>query len=101
MAIAWPLALLAASTLPRRPRGRALALIAGGVVLLAPWVVHGRILLPQTDQARVRRLAAEVRGTTVPGQPVVSDLPLVALYAGRPRPRRPPIPASCAWTPAR
>ena len=84
VAIAWPLALLAASALPARPRGRPLALVAAGLTLLVPWVVHGRILLPAHDRAQVRQLAAVVRADTQPGQAVVSDLPLVALAAGRP-----------------
>lgn len=82
--VAWPLALLAASSVPRRAGPRALATAVAGLALLAPWAGHGRPTLDGPELGPVRAAAAVVRATTVPTDRVVSDLPIVPLLAGRP-----------------
>jgi hypothetical protein len=80
--MAWPLALLAGSTLPSRRH--LLAIAAAGALLLAPLAIAGRGTLSDTERGRLRAAAELVRSGTAPGQTVVSDLPLVPLLAGRP-----------------
>jgi hypothetical protein len=83
--VAWPLALLAASALPRALRsGRAWALVALGVVLAVPWTIHGRDTVPPAERAVLADAAAEIAARTAPRDAVVCDLPSVALLAGRP-----------------
>jgi hypothetical protein len=82
--VAWPLALLAASSLPRRlRRPRAWGLVALGVALVLPWTVHGRDIMPSSERAQLQAVAAEVAAHTAPSQSVVCDLPVVGLLAGR------------------
>ena len=81
--LAWPLALLAASTLPARLPPRALAAVAVGGLLLVPWAVRGRDTVEGSESQRIDAAAAIVRNQTEPGETVVSDLPLVPLEAGR------------------
>jgi hypothetical protein len=81
--LAWPLALLAASTLPTRVPARAVAAAALGGLLLVPWAVHGRETVREQDAARILAAADVVRAATDPAEPVVSDLPLVPLLADR------------------
>ena len=81
--VAWPLALLAASSLPRRPGPRALVAAGAGVALLLPWAGHGRDTFDDAELGRVRAAAEVVRAGTTPADRVVSDLPIVPLMAGR------------------
>jgi hypothetical protein len=81
--LAWPLALIAASTLPTRVPERAVAVAALGCLLLLPWAIRGRDTVQGAESARIDAAAAVVRSSTAPGQTVVSDLPLVPLTAGR------------------
>jgi hypothetical protein len=81
--LAWPLALIAASTLPTRLPRRALAAAALGCLLLVPWAVHGRETIRGEDAAGIHAAAEVVRSATSPGDPIVSDLPLVPLVADR------------------
>lgn len=82
--VAWPLALLAASAMPRGvPAARHVA-AALAVLLLAPWAVHGRETVEGRDRARLHQAAALVAGSTRSTDAVVSDLPLVPLLAERP-----------------
>jgi uncharacterized repeat protein (TIGR01451 family) len=81
--LAWPLALVAASTLPTRLPARAAAAAALGCLLLVPWAVRGRDTVQGAESARINSAAAVVRQETDPDQTVVSDLPLVPLAAGR------------------
>jgi hypothetical protein len=81
--LAVPLALLAASCAPARPRPGALVALAGAVLLLLPGALRGRVLLAPQARADLARAAASVREGTGPGERVVSDLPLVPLEAGR------------------
>jgi Dolichyl-phosphate-mannose-protein mannosyltransferase len=81
--LAWPLALLAASTLPARPPPRALAVMALAALLLVPWAVRGRDTVEGAESARIEAVAVIVERSTSPGEAVVSDLPLVPLAAGR------------------
>ena len=84
MIVAWPLALLAASSLPRRlRRPRAWGLVALGAALVLPWTVHGRDIMPSSERAQLQAVAAEVAAHTAPSQSVVCDLPVVGLLAGR------------------
>jgi len=82
--VAWPLALLAASSLPPRPGPRALVAAVVGLALLVPWAGHGRPTIDEPELERVRAAAALVRARTAPGERVVSDLPIVPLLAARP-----------------
>lgn len=81
--LAWPLALLAASTLPTRVPARAVAVAALGGLLLVPWAVRGRDTVQGAESARIDAAAAVVRDATDSGDSVVSDLPLVTIAAGR------------------
>jgi hypothetical protein len=82
--LAWPLALLAASTLPARLPPRAIVVAALAALLLVPWAARGRDTVEGTESARLRTAAVIVERATDPGEPVVSDLPLVPLLADRP-----------------
>ncbi len=82
--VAWPLALLAASTLPSRPDRRTWGLAAAGAALALPLGLHGRWTVPEEERARFAEVATLVRAHTVPTDAVVSDLPLVGLLAHRP-----------------
>jgi hypothetical protein len=82
--LAWPLALLTASTLPARLPPRAIAVAGLAALLLVPWAVRGRDTVEGTESARLRNAAVIVERATDPGEPVVSDLPLVPLLADRP-----------------
>jgi Dolichyl-phosphate-mannose-protein mannosyltransferase len=81
--LAWPLALVAASTLPTRLPVRAVAIAVLGCLLLVPWAVRGRDTVQGAESDRIDAAAAVVRSSTGPGETVVSDLPLVPLAAGR------------------
>lgn len=82
--VAWPLALLAASTLPPRPDRRTWGLAAAGAALALPLALHGRWTVPEEERARLAEIATLVRTHTAPTDAVVSDLPLVGLLAERP-----------------
>jgi hypothetical protein len=83
--VAWPLALLAGSSLPERiPRPRTMALVGLGVLLVLPWAVHGRDTVAPEYRRSLQAAAAEVTRATNPGEVVVSDIPAVALLARRP-----------------
>lgn len=81
--LAWPLALLAPSTLPAGtpPRSAAVAALCG--LLLVPWAARGRDTVQGAESRQIAAAAAVVRGATRPGDTVVSDLPLVTLTADR------------------
>jgi 4-amino-4-deoxy-L-arabinose transferase-like glycosyltransferase len=84
--VAWPLALLAASTLAiPRSRPAVIATVIGGL-LLAPLAVRGRDTLP-VDTAPAAAAATLVERRTPADAVVVSDMPLVPLLADR---RAPP-----------
>lgn len=84
--IAWPLALLAASSLPARvaPRRLTLGLAVVGVALIVPWAVHGRDTVAQAQRHDLRSAAEHVAAITSHDELVVSDLPAVPVLAGRP-----------------
>ena len=82
--IAWPLAVLGATTLPARADRRAWALAGGLAALTLPLGLHGRWTVPPVEQRRLDAAARLVATHSEPGTPVVSDLPLVALLAERP-----------------
>lgn len=82
--VAFPLALLAASTLPPRPDRRTWGLVAAGTALALPLGLHGRWTVPDEERARLAEVATLVRTHTAPTDAVVSDLPLVGLLAQRP-----------------
>jgi len=77
--ISAPLALLAASACPKR----LLIVLCGGAVVVAGLVTTSRALLSPGEADAIRESAALVREGTRPAEPVVSDLPLVPLAAGR------------------
>ena len=81
--VAWPLALIAASTLPTRVPARALAAAVVGCTLLVPWAVHGRDTVEGKSSDSTQAVADVVRSATKDNDPVVSDLPLVPLLADR------------------
>jgi hypothetical protein len=81
--VAWPLALLAASSLPARVSRRALAAIAVGLLLALPWAIRGRDTVEGAAAGQVGAIARVVRDSTDPGSRVVSDLPLVPVLADR------------------
>ncbi|HEX2359596.1 MAG TPA: glycosyltransferase family 39 protein [Solirubrobacterales bacterium] len=82
--VAWPLALIAASTLPARLPPRALVVTGACALLVVPWAARGRDTVEGAESARLDRVAAAVEASTAPGETVVSDLPLVPLFAERP-----------------
>jgi 4-amino-4-deoxy-L-arabinose transferase-like glycosyltransferase len=83
--VAWPLALLAGSSLPvRLTRSRRTLAIAGlGALLVVPWAVHGRDTVAPADARALQGAAAQVAASTSPNEAVVSDLPAVTLLARR------------------
>jgi 4-amino-4-deoxy-L-arabinose transferase-like glycosyltransferase len=83
--VAWPLALLAGSSLPARlTRSRRTLAIAGlGALLVVPWAVHGRDTVAPGDARALQEAAAQVAASTSPSAAVVSDLPAVTLLARR------------------
>jgi 4-amino-4-deoxy-L-arabinose transferase-like glycosyltransferase len=82
--LAWPLALLAGSALPRGLPPRRYALLGLAAMLVIPWAIHGRDTVDGSDRARLDAAAALVAAQTDPGEEIVSDLPLVPLLADRP-----------------
>jgi hypothetical protein len=84
--VSVPLALLAATALPRHPAPQAAAAVVLCAVMLLPGALEGRRELAPPDRERLDRIAATVRLSTLPGDPVVSDLPMVPLIAGRSAP---------------
>ncbi|MBO0768563.1 MAG: glycosyltransferase family 39 protein [Solirubrobacterales bacterium] len=82
--IGWPLAMLAATCVPRRiERGPAIALAAVGVALLTPMAVAGRPVESKSQRSSLLSAAALVAAHTKPNDQIVSDLPEVTLLAGR------------------
>lgn len=84
--VSVPLALLAATAWPRNPAPQAAAAVVLCAVMLLPGALEGRRELAPPDRHRLERIAATVRVSTLPGDPVVSDLPMVPLMAGRSAP---------------
>jgi hypothetical protein len=85
--VAVPLALLAGSACDRPGRRTAALAAVAAAALLAPGAWAAREVMPAGEREGTARIAALVGGATAPGEPVVSDLPLVPLAAGR---RAPP-----------
>jgi hypothetical protein len=81
--VAWPLALIAASTLPARLPPRTLVIAGVCALLVVPWAVRGRDTVEGAESRRLEEVAAVVERSTTPGEKIVSDLPLVPLLAER------------------
>jgi hypothetical protein len=82
--VAWPLALLAASSLPRTlRRSRGWELVALGIALVLPWTVHGRDTVPKRERTQLEAVAEDIAARTTPSQSVACDLPVIALLADR------------------
>jgi 4-amino-4-deoxy-L-arabinose transferase-like glycosyltransferase len=82
--LAWPLALLAGSALPRGLPPRRYAVLGLAAMLIVPWAVHGRDTVDGSDRVHLETAAGLVAEVTDPDDAVVSDLPLVPLLADRP-----------------
>jgi 4-amino-4-deoxy-L-arabinose transferase-like glycosyltransferase len=81
--LAFPLALLTATCVPPRLTRRVWLVTGLALVLILPWVGHGRSTLEGAELQRVERAASLAASFAGPDEAVVSDLPIVPVMAHR------------------